>query len=294
MYLHRLYDIVIASERRLPAAAVAAGRADLIIREHFSRRAPDTPPNQYGYTYKRRADGSVHVSWSDLFDFVVSARGSHIDVHAEASWHSEPVYTYLLSQVVSVALLEQAIESLHGSAISFDGTALLLLGSCGFGKSTLTAAALQAGAKLLTDDLVVLRPIDRHYQVAPGAFRLKLDPLTAQALQFDMPNVPMNDGSGKHVYMVEADRCETSAVKVGAFVLLAPAAELRLERIEPSQAVREILSATFNPLDTNPERLQRLLVHARSLSHAIPMWRLHVPRSLTRLPEAVRAIRPKR
>ena len=291
MYLHKLYDIVIASERRLPAAAITAGRADLVIAEHNSRRAPDAPPNQYGYTYNRRADGSVHVSWSDLFDFVVSARGSRIDVHAEARWHYEPVYTYLLSQVVSVALLEQAIESLHGSAISFDDTALILLGSCGFGKSTLTAAALQAGAKLLTDDLVVLRSKNSHYQVAPGAFRLKLDPLAAHALRLDLPNIPMNDGSGKHVYLVEADRCETSAVKARAFVLLAPADELRLERIEQSEAVREILSATFNPLDTNPERLRRLLVQARRLSHAVPMWRLHVPRSLARLPDAIRAIR---
>ena len=46
---------------------------------------------------------------------------------------------------------------LHGGAIQRDGSAVLILGSSGMGKSTLTLGALQDGWSVLADDLVVVR-----------------------------------------------------------------------------------------------------------------------------------------
>jgi hypothetical protein len=285
MYMHRLYDLVVACDRRLPAPLTTAHHANLTIAEHAQRRIPEQPANQYGYTYARLSDGSVHVSWSGLFDFIVSADGGRIDVHAESTWHHEPVYTYLLSQVVSVALLGQDVESLHGSAVALEKNAVVLLGDCGYGKSTLCAALIRAGAKLLTDDLVVMRQNHAAFDVAPGAFRLKLDPAAAASLNLDWPSIPMEDGSAKHVYQVPSANCSSERVPLRYLVLLQPSNRIEVESIARADAVRELLRATFNPLHADARRLKHLLLAARTLAARVPMMRLHVPRSLTDLAE---------
>jgi hypothetical protein len=290
MYMHRLYDLVVASVRRLPAPLTTARQANLTIAEHAQRRTPEQPANQYGYTYARLSDGSIHVSWSGLFDFIVSADGRRIDVHAENTWHHEPVYTYLLSQVVSVALLRHDVESLHGSAVAIEENGVVILGNCGYGKSTLCAALVHAGAKLLTDDLVVIRQNNSAFDVAPGAFRLKLDPATAASLALDWPSVPMEDGSGKHVYQVTPASCSAVRVPLRSFVLLQPSNRLEIETVTRGQAVRELLRATFNPLHTDASRLEQLLLAARALADRVPMIRLYVPRSLGDLDEVTRAL----
>src|SRR5688500_3475929 len=129
MYTHRLYDLAVTSPRPLPAPHTA-GFPNLAITEHPQRRISAKPFNHFGYTYDVLTDGSVHVAWSDLVDFVVSADGSRIDVQAGTTWHHEPVYTYRLSQVISDALLAQQIESLHGSAVAIEHHAVVVLGDC--------------------------------------------------------------------------------------------------------------------------------------------------------------------
>lgn len=293
MHFHRLYDLVVAGSRPLPAPAASGTDVDLTLVEHPDRRLPAHPQNQYGYTYHRLNDGSTHVSWSDLFDFIVSNDGSRIDVHAETRWHHEPVYTYLLSQVVSVALLNKGVESYHGSAVAHAGRATVLLGNCGHGKSTLTAALVREGAKLITDDLVVLKQNAGKYFVSPGAFRLKLDRATADTLGVDWPSVPMNDGSGKHVFQVDDAQCAGFEVPLAQIIVLQPNGEVDEPLFEPlplSEATRELLVATFNPLQADPPRLQRLLLQARTIAIAVPVLRLHAPRSLERITELVAAV----
>lgn len=291
--MHRLYELVVASSRPLPAAPATAGAPDLTIIEHADRRLPAHAHDQYGYTYHQLEDGSTHVSWSDLFDFVVSADGSVIDVHAESRWHHEPVYTYLLSQVVSVALLHLGVESFHGSAVAVDGRATVLLGNCGHGKSTLTAAMVRAGARLITDDLVVFKQAGEQYSVSPGAFRVKLDPNTAQSIGIDWPSVPMSDGSGKHVFQLPDASCAPDNVPVAQIIVLHPNDDVDEPLFEPlplGDATRELLIATFNPLQADAQRLQRLLLRARALASRVPVLRLHSPRALTRIADLVEAV----
>jgi hypothetical protein len=49
---------------------------------------------------------------------------------------------------------------LHGAAVERDGVAFLVLGHSGMGKSTLAAAALEAGWRVLADDVVIVRAED--------------------------------------------------------------------------------------------------------------------------------------
>jgi hypothetical protein len=286
VYRYLLYGLVVESPRQLYAPSVT-GTPDIVIAEHFNRRPAATPPNKFGYSYNTLADGSIHVSWSELFDFLVSADGTRIDLHVGAQGDPEPAYIYLISQVISVALLQRGIESLHAGAVAIDGKALVLLGESGCGKSTLTAALVQRGAKLITDDLLVLQHDENNYEAVPGAFRIKLEPDTATRLGIDWLGTPMADGSGKHVYRLADAQCVTGKTPLAQLVVLEPTTgPLQAEPLPPAQATRTLLEATFNPLHTEPPRLASLLANSSRLVAELPVSRLYVPRDL----RAIRAV----
>ena len=261
----------------MPAPHTHNARADLTITESGARLTANSYVN--GFSYQITSDRTVHVSWSDLFDFTVNPNGSHITVHAGARWHHEPVYTYLIGQVLSVALLQKQIESLHASAVAIDGKAIVLLGDCGAGKSTLTAALIGAGASLITDDLLVLdRAVDDRLTAFSGARRLKLHPDTAARVGLTFDSVAMDDGSGKRVYDIPPERFIATPTPVHSVIVLRPHARVvSLTRMDSIRAVREVIAATFNPLQNDADRLRLLLDKARALVRAVPFYELAFP-----------------
>lgn len=62
--------------------------------------------------------------------------------------------------------------ALHGSAIGVDGRALVLVGHSGAGKSTTAYALYQQGATLISDDMVLVDPVDGIVYGAAPTLRL--------------------------------------------------------------------------------------------------------------------------
>ena len=54
---------------------------------------------------------------------------------------------------------------LHGAAVERDGVAFLVLGHSGAGKSTLAAAALEAGWRVLADDVVIVHQVEDGFRI---------------------------------------------------------------------------------------------------------------------------------
>ena len=69
---------------------------------------------------------------------------------------------------------------LHGSVVSVEGTGVLLLGPSGSGKSTLQIALGNHGAKVLSDDIVCFRSIERDSSVFSGPKSIRLTEDTAR------------------------------------------------------------------------------------------------------------------
>src|SRR5262249_39164851 len=84
-----------------------------------------------------------------LFEFLVSSDGRRIAYNPLSDSSLLAFETYLLSMVLSYALLKLGYEVLHATAVMVDGEALALLGPSGHGKSTLAAAFLSAGCPVL-------------------------------------------------------------------------------------------------------------------------------------------------
>ncbi len=85
------------------------------------------------------------------------------------------VESYLLSYVAGFLLHRRGVLPLHASAVEIDGRAVAVAGHSGRGKSTLAAALVRAGHRLLSDDITVVEfAADGGARAIPGSTRLRL------------------------------------------------------------------------------------------------------------------------
>lgn len=241
------------------------------------------------------ANGSHYLRWSRLIEFLITPDGRRVFCRSLDGAAPEAFQTYLLGQVLSFALLKREIESLHSTAVVVDGGAACFIGDCGYGKSSLGAAFLQAGHLLLTDDLLVVREEGDGFVAYPGPPRIKLFPEIARSLLGErVTGAPMNALTSKLVIPVEQKMFWRAPAPLRAIYVLTPpfrrsaSDRITIRPLSPRRAFLELLRNTFNPLILEQARLTRLFDVAVQLAREIPVRSLSFPRKLARLP-AVRA-----
>jgi hypothetical protein len=300
-----LYGLCLRSSWRLPSHArgeptlgeveLTEGPAALLDRA--SREALAGANGTGWYRRGRTSDGMTYLHWPGLFEFVVSADGRRVAGRPLGDASPEAFQTYLLSQVTSFALLGQGIESLHATVLEVGDGAAAFLGDCGFGKSTLAAAFLRAGHRLLTDDLLVAQPRPDGVLAFPGPPRIKLFPEPARTFLGDVSGPPMNGLTPKQVIPLGPGQCVSSPRPVRAFYVLRPPADqsrrsrITLRRLSPRHAVLRLLAGTFNTAVRDPARLARQFAAASRLAATVPVKSLSYPRELSQLPQVVEAVR---
>ena len=141
-----------------------------------------TFPNGVLWTAFHRTDTGYLLRFPDLADFEVLADGSTVagfpvpDVTEETSRH------LYLNQVLPLALSKQGKLVFHGSAVEVNGYAVAFAAESGRGKSTLAAGFARSGFRLLTDDGLVVEPVDNGYQAWPSHPSIRLWGDSEQAL----------------------------------------------------------------------------------------------------------------
>lgn len=304
---YRLYGLLLRSVLPLPGPEFAgSGRARVELfggsTSLFSRarrQAETTQPKGEWFWHVRLSDGADYIEWSGLFEFLVSADGRRIACHRLNGASDEAFQTYLVGQVLSFALLKQGIEPLHATSVVVDGKAVAFLGNCGFGKSSLGAAFLQAGYCLLSDDLLVLEEHGDRFVVHPGPPRIKLFPGIARNLLGERANgTPMNNQTPKLVIPLgehEMVSPETAFPLKSIYVLTPPSARSRSRRItirtlSHQRAFVELTKNTFNAVVVAPERLKHQFAFTSRLAARVPVKSLSFPRILAQLPLVQKAI----
>jgi hypothetical protein len=242
------------------------------------------------FRYAQLGGGAVYLRWSQLVEFLVSADGREIAVRRCASASAEAFYTYMLGQALSFALIKQGFEPLHATVVLVDGQAVAFLGECGRGKSSIAAAFLQAGHRLLTDDQLVLTNHDRVWTAHPGPPRIKLFPEIAERfLGARAAGTPITHLSRKLSMPLDHRQTSSTAVPLKAvYVLAAPRAEPRsgriaMRRLSPRRACVALLRHTFNSRVVDTDRLQRQFALATGVAAAVPVKLLSYPRDLSLL-----------
>lgn len=240
--------------------------------------------------------GASYLRWSGLFEFLISANGRRISCRALNGASREAFQTYLVSQVLSFALLKRGIEPLHATAVVANGQAVAFLGDSGYGKSSLGAACLRAGHRLLTDDVLVVTEKSGRFHAHPGLPRIKLFPHIAKTFLGELAvGPPMNPITPKLVIPLPARLHADAAVPLRTLYVLRPPNGARVRRItitplSSRRACLTLIANTFNPVITEQSRLTRQFDQAARLAAAVPVKLLTYPDDPARLPAVVEAI----
>ena len=116
-----------------------------------------------------RYDGCYLVQFPDMADFMLDFRRNTVHCHPSAGTPVETIRHLLLDQVLPRYMGHQGNLILHASAVVLPGgTGIIFLGKSGWGKSTIASSFHQDGARLVTDDTLLLEEKDGHLVGIPA------------------------------------------------------------------------------------------------------------------------------
>ena len=206
------------------------------------------------------------------------------------------VRAIVLGPVMALALHEAGLLCLHGSAVAIGDRAVAFLGPKFHGKSTLALALTAEGARLLSDDLVAVRPDDPP-TVVPGVHSVRLLQDVADRVGSRFPDATMTPGIKTTLSNLAPEALAWSPVRLSAIYLLRPSVELAEGRSVTRRAVAPTRAAAA--LAHGKKVTDELvgLAEAGSMLQSIatvvarvPVYELSLLRDLDRLPEVVREI----
>ena len=201
-----------------------------------------------------------------------------------------------LGALMAYWLERRGVLALHASGIEIGGRAVAFVAGHGGGKTTLAAALVAAGHRLMTDDLLAVESSADRQQARAGYPMLRMDGgllrrfgVDRRALRRVHPEVakwfvPLPRVGGEF----QPDSLPIAAIFVLERGLGGPAG---VSPLRPAEAVRELVRCSFSPyvveaVGLQPARLGRIA----DLAQAVPVRRLTCPEGLGRLPEICRAL----
>jgi len=305
VYWYDIYGISLCSEIQLAfpdsKAMQSADVSLLIAAPEFFLEATcgvTVNPSPTGwYKYARLDNGQSYLRWDGLFEFLIDTDGRRIWCGWFGAASLESLQVYLLGHALSFALVKQGYEPLHATSVVIDGNAIAFLGSSGFGKSSLAAAFLAEGHRLLTDDMLLLRRVDGGYEGQAGPGRIKLFPKMARRfLAGTASAVPMNNETEKLVVPLSADHRHSGSAPMRVLYVLSPPREVQRKQhiqlipLTTREAFIALVRCTFNSLITGSERLERQYSESLQVASQVPARRISHPRVLSMLPEVRKTI----
>jgi hypothetical protein len=253
----------------------------------FEPAAADLRQNDAWFCYRELEDGSTYVRWGQLYEFNVRADGRVVICHALAEGNQRVLQNFLFGQVLSFALVAQGFEPLHAACVADDNAAFALIGDCTFGKSTLAAAFVDAGYRLLTDDLLLLDVNPPNLVAHTGTGRIKLQPDSARAL---LPSgsfgMALNPHTAKRSFLLDRNALRLASTPLrGIFVLPEPlqreeADQIDMRRLTATELFGHLLKNSLNVEVLDRERLARQFTFAAAVASRVGGWSLQYPRGL--------------
>jgi len=302
-----VYGVVITSELPLPLREIrndqTKGICEIAIRAAsgniLSSLSEDFVPQNTpfpGFSFGETRDGSNYIRWEGLGEILVSKDGACITCHPFPQSETESFHVYLLGQALSFALVKMGFEPLHATAVAVGDQAVAFAGDCGFGKSTLAASFLEAGHRLLTDDLLLLRATTREFIAYPGPARIKLFPKIAEKLLGQRSDsVALNPQTRKQIIPLNQRQICADPTPLRIVYTLAPAREanskgIRITELSKRESFVALVGATFNRMLADRERLQRQFHAIKGMVRAVTVKKVVYPRILSSLSEVREAI----
>ena len=192
------------------------------------------------------------LAYSDGTHFVVNGTADRVWGIFEAPLTKEDLATYFLGPVIGFLLRQKRITCLHASGVELDGSAVLLCGDAGHGKSTTAAALALRGAAVLAEDIVPLEFTDGRFRAVPGYPRVCLWPDAVANLAGDAEAYPrLTPVWEKRFLALDGVRAHFAKNKLplGLIYVIAERSSAhdapRVEELRPKDSLLELVKNTY-------------------------------------------------
>jgi hypothetical protein len=188
--------------------------------------------------------------------------------------------TFLVGWVLPWTALVRGLEILHAGAVEINGQAIAVVGPSGIGKSYLTIQMVLAGAGFVTDDVLAVDPDPvRGLRAYPGPRRAGIRSaerarLSVAALHH-LGELELDDGKAFALLPQIQGR-----LPLGAIYFVSRDDRPGENDLQPLPAVRAdlLLSSTFMPVMSHPQRLRQMLDICARAADSVPMFKATIRR----------------
>ena len=272
----------------VPLAYVRGGTGPpLFIRERAADEGPGSPLGRLIAEWPASAimpwagrlhdrDGGFWLWSDDLGWFGIDPSASTISVPPT----SDPVAREerLWGIPAMLCFMARGDLPLHAAAVEIDGGAAVIAAPSKAGKTTLAAAFVRAGVRLLSEDVTCIRP-SPGAQVIPGPAMIRLRQDVAAWLDISGATRVGPTDDRVHLALHDATRGDGTPVPIrGIFLLRRSDGDPRIERLDAVRAVPDLwsLSSRIPTPDGRTRCFEGLVDAVRD----VPLWNLFRPLAL--------------
>ncbi len=259
-------------------------------------RRRDEDDNSDAVEVRRPAADALHLSFADGATFYVDAAARRIDGAFRPPLTFDDALVYLVGPALGAALRLLRRSVLHASAVEVDGRALLVMGEAGAGKSTMTAALVDRGCPLVTEDVSALDVEGGSPRVLRGGTRVKLWPESVRALRGRDDALPLlvPDSVDWHKRFLDCSghMCREDALPIAAILSLERGGADEAPHLTPVTGHDKLLALLANGYAARmvrPDDRAAELARLTSIAQHVPLFRMSYADSFAALDGAAAA-----
>ena len=226
-------------------------------------------------------EGRIRLRINSVCDYLVE-RGNRITFDPKVRLGAPDIRLFLLGTGLGFLCHQRGVLPLHAAAVEVDGRTVLLAGPSGVGKSTLAAAFLRRGHRILSDDVAPLAVNGPDGLILPSLRRIRLWRDSAEQAAWPVDTLePCRDAMEKYSRPLEAGYA-AAPLQPSTLVHLrrsvAHRDEITFERLRGARAVEQMRLQTYRwrtlaGLLNDTGALRRVSVAAAVIPHHLILMR---------------------
>ena len=307
--MYAIFDIALDCDMPLPELSEIE-TAEVVINVKAGTEQENIPEQPIWFHHWKDPDENILISCSkhdnayllrfpELVDFVISESGESVKYFPKPCLAAETIRHLLLDQVIPTILGHQGRFVLHASAVeALEDESIAFIGETGLGKSTLASSFYQNGAKLLTDDCLLLDEQDRQMIGMPNYYGVRLyDDSATAILGQHQPLLPVAHYSTKNRFYLasQSRKKQHNRSSLVALFLLTESLdndEIVITPIKGAEELIAIIKHTFELDVADKLSINRQFKNISNLmSSNIKIFQLQYPRKYQLLPTVREQIR---
>lgn len=296
---HSVYGLRLAANVAVPGLSIASN-SDGIIDVRMRLKQDGFPPpagrlgceafyvspfkDANGEAELRAAilNGGAHFEFSycDGTRFVIDRHGGEVVADWPDRLTLEDIAPYVVGPILGFILRLRGIIPLHASAVTIGEHAIALMGPAGAGKSTTAGAFARCGRRVISDDVVALRPEGSGFVVPPGYPRVNLWTGSVQALFGANGRLPLisPDWDKHFMPLDQKTQFEARSLPLGAIYVFqkreAGLAAPVVESVTGAEAFVALLGNTYMNYWPDPEMRRREFEILGRVAAQVPVRRV--------------------